>query len=524
MADQHLGNVLRAGGRAARVAARRATGRESRAVWPGLSGGQYKALSEHDMERIHTTALEVLSRIGMADPIPATRTRALEAGCTLSPEGRLRIPSSLVEDAIAAAPRRIPLFARDPRHDREIGGDAVHFATAGEAVRVIDFETGEHRPSTITDLYDFYRLADGLEHIHHCGQTVVATDIEDITSHDLSIAYAGLAGTSKSFGFSIATARHLDKLVELFDAALGGDGAFLRRPICTIGHCPVVSPLRFGHDTSEVQVRCAELGLTSDMCVAPQAGATAPAALAGALVQSVAETLAALVQVHLTRKGARMLFGNWVFVSDLRTGAFSGGSGEEALLMAGAAQLARFYDLPGSVAAGMTDSKALDYQAGMEKGLTLALAGLSGGNMIYEAAGMMSSLMATSFEAMVMDNEILGATQRTLRGIEVTDETLSYEVMEDVCLRGPHHYLGHAQTLQRMESEFLYPQVADRQSLSDWHAAGKPGIRDHARRKVTEILRQHFPPVERDTLLRDRFPLALPASAMRAETCRWAAR
>ncbi len=151
-----------------------------------------------------------------------------------------------------------------------------HFATAGEAVRVIDFETGEHRPSTITDLYDFYRLADALEHIHHCGQTVVATDIDDITSHDLSIAYAGLAGTSKSFGFSIATARHLDNLVRLFDAALGGDGAFLRRPICTIGHCPVVSPLRFGHDTSEVQVRCAELGLTSDMCVAPQAGATAP--------------------------------------------------------------------------------------------------------------------------------------------------------------------------------------------------------------------------------------------------------
>ena len=144
--------------------------------------------------------------------------------------------------------------------------------------------------------------------------------------------------------------------------------------------------------------------------------------------------------------------------------------------------------------------------------------------MIYEAAGMMSSLMATSFEAMVMDNEILGATQRTLRGIEVTDETLSYEVMEDVCLRGPNHYLGHTQTLQRMESEFLYPQVADRQSLSDWHAAGKPGIRDHARRKVTEILRQHFPQVERETLLRERFPLALPASAMRAETCRWAAR
>lgn len=486
-----------------------------------MAGGQYKALAPHDLDRIHRTALEVLQKIGMADPIPATRERALAHGCTLNAEGRLCFPPALVEDAIAAAPRRVPLFARDPRHDREVGGDRVHFATAGEAVRVIDFDTGEHRQSTITDLYDFYRLADRLDHIHHCGQTVVATDVDDITAHDLSIAYAGLAGTSKSFGFSIATARHLDLLVQLFDTALGSDGAFLKRPICTIGHCPIVSPLRFGRDTSEVQVRCAELGLTSDMCVAPQAGATAPAALAGALVQAVAETLASLVQVHLTRRGARMLFGNWVFVSDLRTGAFSGGSGEEALLMAGAAQLARFYDLPGSVAAGMTDSKALDYQAGMEKGMTLTLAGLSGGNMVYEAAGMMSSLMATSFEAMVMDNEILGAAQRTLRGIEVNDDTLSFSVIEDVCLRGPNHYLGHAQTLERMESEFLYPQVADRQSLSDWHAAGKPGIRDHARARAKEILGSHFPAVAREAEIRARFPVALPPAAMAAATSRW---
>lgn len=521
MSDQGVGNVLRAGGRAARLAARRTPSGRTQAVRPGLSGGQYKALSTHDLERIHKTALDVLARIGMADPIPATLERALAAGCTLNASGRLCFPPALVEDAIAAAPRRIPLFARDPKNDREVGGEAVHFATAGEAVRVIDFDTGEHRPSTIVDLYDFFRLADRLDHVHHCGQTVVATDIADITSHDLSIAFAGLAGTSKSFGFSIATAQHLDLLVQLFDTALGSDGAFVKRPICTIGHCPIVSPLRFGRDTSEVQVRCAELGLTSDMCVAPQAGATAPAALAGALVQAVAETLASLVQVHLTRKGARMLFGNWVFVSDLRTGAFSGGSGEEALLMAGAAQLARFYDLPGSVAAGMTDSKALDYQAGMEKGLTLTLAGLSGGNMVYEAAGMMSSLMATSFEAMVMDNEILGAAQRTLRGIEVDDDTLSFQVIEDVCLRGPNHYLGHAQTLERMESEFLYPQVADRQSLSDWHAAGKPGIRDHARARVKDILGSHFAPVAQEELIRERFPIALPASAMRKETSRW---
>jgi trimethylamine---corrinoid protein Co-methyltransferase len=241
-------------------------------------------------------------------------------------------------------------------------------------------------------------------------------------------------------------------------------------------------------------------------------------------VQSVAETLAALVQVHLTRRGAKMFFGNWVFVSDLRTGAFSGGSGEEAVLMAGAAQMARFYDLPGSVAAGMTDSKALDYQAGFEKGLTLALAGLAGGNMVYEAAGMMSSLMATSFEAMVMDNELLGAVQRSLRGIEVTDETLSYQVIEDVVMRGPNHFLGHSQTLKLMQTEFLYPEVSDRQSLSVWHSAGEPSILDHARTRVREILSSHypaFPDAATDAMIRARFPIALARADMQAGNGRW---
>jgi trimethylamine--corrinoid protein Co-methyltransferase len=507
---------LQGRGREARIARRRdQTG--SDAVWPGLKGGAYKPLSQRDMERIHETALDVLEKIGMGEPIPSTRERALAAGCWMSEAGRLCFPRALVEDVIAGAARRIRFNARDPQFDRELGGEAVFFATAGEAVRMIDLESGQHRPTTIADVYDLYRLADTLEHIHHVGQPIIACDIEDPLAHDLSIGFAAVNGTRKSFGMSTANPAHVDKLVEMFDCVLEEEGAFLKRPFMTVGHCPIVSPLRFGQDTSAVAVRCAELGLTSDMCVAPQAGATAPAALAGALVQAVAETLAALVQVNLVRKGAPMMFGNWVFVSDLRTGAFSGGGGEEALLMAAAAQLVRFYDLPGSVAAGMTDSKTLDYQAGFEKGVTEALAAMAGGNMIYESAGMMSSLLATSFEGMVMDNEMIGFIQRALRGVEVTDDTLSFQVMEDVVLRGPGHYLGHAQTLSLMTSEYIYPEIANRMPLSEWEQVGSPAMVDAARKRVREVLANHYPAyvsAEAQADIRRRFPIRLPPAAM----------
>ena len=43
---------------------------------------------------------------------------------------------------------------------------------------------------------------------------------------------------------------------------LGEEGAFLKRPFCTFGGCPIVSPLRFGKDNAEVLVKIAELGLT----------------------------------------------------------------------------------------------------------------------------------------------------------------------------------------------------------------------------------------------------------------------
>ena len=69
----------------------------------------------------------------------------------------------------------------------------------------------------------------------------------------------------------------------------------------------------------------------------------------------------------------------------------SGGSGEEAILNAAAAQVANWLGLPSGVAAGMADSKMPDNQAGHEKGVTVTLAAQAGANLIYESAGIFES-------------------------------------------------------------------------------------------------------------------------------------
>ncbi len=508
------------GGRAGRREARSHT---PSPVHPGLPGGQYRPLTDHELTRIHETALKVLAELGMSDVTDEIRDIAVPKGCTMGADGRLRFPRGVIEDVIAGAAKSYVLHGRDPSRDIEIGGDRVHFCTSGEAVRILDFETGTYRPSTLVDLYDLQRLADSLEHIHNVGQTVVATEQDDAFIHDMNVAYVSAAATTKPFGISTATAAHVPQIIALFDLVLGGEGRFQKRPFCVIGGCPIVSPLRFGKHTSEVMVATARAGLTVDMCVATQAGATSPAALAGTLVQTVAETLACLAIVNFIRPGQPMHLGLWPFVSDLRTGAFTGGGGEEALLQAASAQIARFYGVPSSISAGMTDAKRPDGQAGFEKGVTVALAATAGGNLISEVAGMVGSLMGVSFEAMVMDNEMLGIIQRTLKGIEVTDDTLSFEVIKEV-IEGPGHYLGHAQTLALMDREYLYTTLADRSSLSAWEEEGSVGMLDKARKEAKRRLATHYPQSidpKVDAEIRARFPIRLAASDMRPGNGRW---
>jgi len=513
----------RAGGRKARHALR-AAGAGGQVVQPGMHGGAYKPLSERDMQRIYDTALDILEHIGIADPIPEILHYALPGGCWLDDAGRLRFPRALVEDLIDGAARSYVAYAPDPSNDCELDAKRVFFSTSGESVSILDYEKRSYRPTRLVDLYDAARLADTLEHIHMFGQPFIAAEYsEEIFVHDMNIAYAELAGTRKHFALGIAEVDHIEPLIAMFDAYLGKEGGFLERPFCTFGGCPIVSPLRFGADNAQVLVKIAELGLVGDIAVAPQAGATSPAALAGTLAQTFAETLSCLAVMNLVRPGAAINFGMWPFISDLRTGAFSGGSGEEALVMAASAQLCNHFGFITSMASGMTDAKVMDAQAGYEKAITTTALALSGVNLLAAYPGIVGSLLGQSFEGLVIDNDMFGNVQRLLRGIEVNDETLSYEVIRET-VHGKGHYLGHPQTLALMQTEYLYPEVADRRTAGEWESGGKEDVMDLAHRRVRKILSSHYPEYigeAADRRIRDRFPIRLDPADMRPGNGRW---
>ena len=124
---------------------------------------------------------------------------------------------------------------------------------------------------------------------------------------------------------------------------------------------------------------------------------------------------------------------------------------------------------------------------------------------------MLASLLSCSLEALVIDNDMLGSIARTVRGIEVNDESVAIEVIKDV-INGPGHFLGHSQTLDVMQTEYFYPQVGDRQSPDDWKDAGSLDVRQRANKVVREILEgplpTHISP-NSDSLIREMFPIHL---------------
>ena len=490
-----------------------------------MSSGNFRPLSDTDVLAIHRTALRLLSEIGLADAPPSGVEILTRAGCTLSDRNRLLFPQALVEDMLAKAGRHFVLHAQDPRHDLEPWGKRTYFGTAGAAVSVVAAD-GTYRESRIQDLYDIGRIVDVMDHIHFFQRAVVPRDIPDPFEMDFNTCYAAVSSTTKHVGSSWVQPEHLTASLEMLYAIAGGEDKWRARPFVSQSNCFVVPPMKFATDAC----RCLEVAVRGGMPVlllsAGQAGATAPAALAGALAQEVAECLAGLVYVNAIRPGHPTIFGTWCFVSDLRTGAMSGGSPEQALLSAAAGQMANFYDLTGGTPSGMTDSKIADGQSGAEKALNHALVGNAGANLIYESAGMHASLLGFSLESLLIDNDIIGMTQRTIKGIEVNEERLSFETIRDVCLNGPGHFLGSEQTLQLMQTEYLYPAIGDRKSPNEWTEQGSTDIVDRAARKVRELLATHYPahiPEAVDAAIRARFPVRLPRERMgppsRTEAC-----
>ena len=213
----------RNGGRAARRHARQdgAGMGVTEAIWPGIEGGKFAALSARELSLIDTTAMRILGEIGLKGATRDCIDTVCAAGGSLTTDRRLLFPEPMVRRVLETAGRGFHLFGQRPEHDLDPSGARTHFGTSGAAVHIIDSETGQIRDTTLRDLYDMARLAEALPNIHMFQRTVVARDLASTHEMELNTAYACAAGTAKPIGTSFSSVETMRSAVEIFHMIAG---------------------------------------------------------------------------------------------------------------------------------------------------------------------------------------------------------------------------------------------------------------------------------------------------------------
>lgn len=479
--------------------------------YPGLQGGQLELLSEGEVERIHGAALKVLAEVGVQVDSERYLNLLHEKGAEVDrEENRARLSGNLVKKYLEAVPSEIVLHGRKEAYDLDLGDRKVHFGTGGEAVNILDLDSEETRSPELEDQAKLARLVEGLENVHFYQAPVVPTDVPE---EDLSLNsfYASLTGTYKNVQAPATDPDKVEKIVEMAAIIAGGREKLLERPFISFVTSWMVSPLRLDAETTAVLEKVTEYGIPVALSSAPVTGSTAPASLAGLLVQVHAEELFGLTLSQMFNEGTPVLYGPVPAAANMRNMAYLAGAPETGMMNVGAVQLANFIDVPIYSDAGETDTKIPDTQAGIEAAFNILQVALAGGNYIHHAAGMMESMLSVAYEKFVIDNDVIGMATRVLRGIEVDEESLAFEVIENV---GPgENFLTEQHTIKKSRSaEFYHPRVFDREDVQTWKDGGSRNTRERARERAREILEdspENLLPEEVDKEIRRRFEIHL---------------
>jgi trimethylamine--corrinoid protein Co-methyltransferase len=435
---------------------------------PGLEHTEvslYRPLSASDEREIAEAAFEVLEKSGMAVYSPTAFDAFKAAGAQTDAETRIvRLPRSLVEDAIASNPSSVTLYSRDGECNAILEGNRVYYGTGGTALYVLDPDTGERRPSTTEDVILNAKLVDALENVHVFTINVFPNEIKVKDQIDTNRFFHSLDNTTKHVMggiYSMAGCRKVVAMAEMIPAYAGTCGAeALRREPFVSFITLVISPFKIDKNYGEITCYLARKGLPVVVPTEPMCGTTAPVTLAGSVLTHVAETLGGIALVQCINEGAPGICGSVGSISDLRTMGNLGGPIERAMINAAVSQMAQYFEIPLYSTAGTSDAKDVNIQTAYESAMSNLLVAMSGANYIHDAAGLMEFDLTVSYEKLVMDNEILGMCQRVLRGIEVNDDTLATELMIE---KGPgDNFMAEEHTVRHMREEFFFPQLANR--------------------------------------------------------------
>jgi len=448
---------------------------------------QFSVLSESQIRDIHLAALEVLRRTGIRFHHAGAVDMLRQAGAFVSAGNLVRFPASMVEDAIGSVPGRVIMCDRDGDPAMFLEGSKASFGTGSDCLNFLDPDTGEHRKFTQADIINGYRLCDALPNIDFLMSIGLPADVDPKLTYDVQMALM-LEHTIKPIVFVTDDKSSCQRAIDMAAAVAGGYEA-LREQQHILLYSEPSSPLQQSETAVDKLLLMAEYELPIVHSPGPQMGGTAPITMASGLAMSVAEILSSIVVHQLKQPGAPFVFGAGLHHMDMQATQICYASPEFQLTKAAIAELGRWYEIPTWGYAGCSDAKVMDEQAALEAMLSVLMAKLSGGNLIHDV-GYMESGLTTSFEMIVLTDELIAMTDHIMKGVEVSEDTLMLDELDTVGPGG--HFLATEQTLNRFR-DFWFPGLLDRRLRGQWLTAGATTLGQRLTTRVKEILKEHQP-------------------------------
>ena len=452
-----------------------------------------QVLGPDGISRLDRAAREILRRTGVLVPHERMLTLLSKAGASVDGQ-RVRIPGELVDECLGLAGKTFIIFGRDRSRKAEFGvGRRNYNAIAGEA-HWLDPD-GTRRFATLADVAAAGALCDVLPLINIAGAMADPHEVPP-ARRCVEVAATLLEATTKPITFWFHDGPSAKFVVELFVAVAGSAEDAATYPF-GYPFLEPISPLRFNPAGIDVLFETAAVPLPVPIGPMAQAGMSAPVTLAGTLAQETAEILAGLVLTQLIRPGTPVCFGGIPHAFDMRTTQLIFAGPEQGLMAVAMTEMGKHYGLPVYINVGLTDSKCVDAQAGLEAGASLLMGVLAGAD-IFGHLGIAGVDQAASLEMLVFQHEVVEYVERIARSFEIDDDLLALDVIDAVGPGGV--FIDQPHTLEHFRSQVWTPNVLDRQYWPQWHDAGRPDTLARVRQRLRELQDSYQPvPLTGDT-------------------------
>jgi trimethylamine--corrinoid protein Co-methyltransferase len=448
-----------------------------------------RMLSDEKCQKIYDAALTIIAEIGMTVPHAEARAILVEgAGATVDAGDVVKIPREAVAVARKTVPSMIDVYDRGGELAMQLGGTNSYFGTGSDLMSIYDFETGERRQSVLADTGRMAHLCDGLPNIDFVMSAAHPHDVDAYASY-LECFREMVTNTTKPMVVTAAERADIEVMWKVAAAFRGGEEEFRAKPYF-IHYAEPVSPLQHAPEVLDKLLFCADKGIPVIYSPAPIAGATAPITQAGHIVQAVAESLFGAVLHQLRRPGSPLLTGMGPVKLDMNTVQALYNSAEYYTTIMGITEMAKWMDIPNWGYAGTSDSQCVDANAAIDI-TELTLISMQAGSNLNHDIGYLDFGLTGAGELVVMTDEVISMNRRVLEGIEVSDETLGLDVIADVGQGGD--FLRSRHTKKFVRGLQWKPTLLNRDTQSNWEAAGSKTATDKAHEKLLDIMANHKP-------------------------------